>query len=68
MDPIDATLEDVLFAQLDAKEHLTSNDTSQASQYAATLASNTSVDSSQSKKLQKPRKDSKLRFKAREVC
>jgi hypothetical protein len=62
IDPLDATLEDVLFAQLDAKEQqLSSKATSQDSQ------SPPSLDSSQSTKLQKPKKDSKLRFKAREV-
>lgn len=70
MDPNNVSLEDDLFAQLDAKEQLSvtpSQNTSQSGQSATTLTSNTSLESSQSSKLQKPKKDSKLRFKAREV-
>jgi OTU domain-containing protein 6 len=61
-------LEDDLFAQLDAQEQsaltLPANGTPNS---ATTLATMTSTESNQSTKLQKPKKDSKLRFKAREV-
>jgi len=61
-------LEDDLFAQLDAQEQsaltLPANGTPTS---ATTLATMTSAESNQSTKLQKPKKDSKLRFKAREV-
>jgi len=68
IDPVDASLEDALFAQLDAKLQLSSKDTSQSGHPPPTIPSKTSVDLLQSSKLQKPKKDSKLRFKAREVC
>jgi hypothetical protein len=61
-------LEEDLFAQLDAQEQsaltLPANGTPNS---ATTLATMTSTESNQSTKLQKPKKDSKLRFKAREV-
>jgi OTU domain-containing protein 6 len=65
---VDDNLEDDLFAQLDAQEQpALTVPAIGATQSATTLATTTSAESSQSTKLQKPKKDSKLRFKAREV-
>jgi len=63
--PTDGNLEDELFAQLDAQDQAQAvNGTLNSS---TTLATTNSAESGQSNKLQKPKKDPKFRFKAREV-
>ncbi|KAG8851176.1 hypothetical protein FRB91_008346 [Serendipita sp. 411] len=65
-EPVDSTLEDDLFAQLDAKE-TSSPPTSDTLKSSTTPVKVTSTDSSQSEKSPKIKKDSKSRFIAREA-
>jgi hypothetical protein len=68
--PANSNLEDDLFAQLDAQDalkELPSHDTNKSTKSTTTTTTTTSTESSTSGKLSKLKKDSKLRFKAREV-
>lgn len=60
-------LEDDLFAQLDAQDQPGLAPPANATPQSSTTLATTSTESGQSSKLQKLKKDSKLRFKAREV-